>query len=124
MNPATLTLSTILLATASLAAQTSPRLAIDVYQDAVKYRVATGQPQFLGAVILSLSDQQRVQLPGVPALLDQFVVAGVGQGQSEYTVAMPIGWLPVGVKVYAQGIVADTGGISTTGVLGLLLPQR
>ncbi len=84
-----------------------PVLTIDLQQGAAAFHVAGPKGVFLGGVILSLSGDVVHYFQGLPPLLADFVVLGVGAAYGEYVITIPQSSLPAGVLIHAQGVVAD-----------------
>ncbi len=95
----------------SVSAQSSPSdgvqptLAVAVGVGAVSLGVSGPQSPFVGAVILSLSPNQTHYLQGLPPLLTDFAVLGVGFAEQTYKATIPVANVPPGLFIYAQGVV-------------------
>ena len=110
MKPARSLLSLLLLS-ASLVAQDmkGPNLSIEAAGADMRFTVAGLEAPFLGGVVLSLSSDLVNYFQGLPPLLSDFVVLGVGFANSdhEFSVQVPQHSLPAGILIYAQGLSAD-----------------
>jgi hypothetical protein len=96
-------------------------LAIVFTPPQVEFHVTAPSDPFLGAVILSLSPDLTHYFTGLPPILSDFVVLGVGAGKGEYVVSVPMLSLPPGILIYAQGLAADSSGIYSSNVGSLVL---
>jgi hypothetical protein len=96
-------------------------LAIVFAPPQVEFHVTAPRDPFLGAVILSLSPDLTHYFTGLPPILGNFVVLGVGAGKGEYVVTVPMLSLPPGILIYAQGVAADGSGIYSSAVRSLVL---
>ena len=102
-----------------------PGLQIALVKTAIVANVtATTSLDFLGAVIVSDSDVLRHYLVGLPPLLGNFVVLGVGvAANGSLTVSAPAPPLPaVASKIFAQAVTLDAAGIVSSDVETLVLP--
>ena len=115
-----------LLAAQSLAA--GPTLSMAAVGSSLEFSVAGPEGPFLGGVILSLSPQLSYYYQGLPPILSDFVVLGVGIAEKEYSVQVLEHLLPPGMMLYAQGLVADGISIQSSEVLEFVLdasyPER
>lgn len=97
-----------------------PSLAIDIGAERVGFAVSGPKGVYLGAVVLSLRSDLANYLQGLPPLLADFVVLGVGAAYGDYHIDMPLAAIPPGITIYAQGIVSDVF-VEATAVESLLL---
>ena len=83
-----------------------PALHIGLVGANLESRIAGCDQIFLGGVIASLSPQQTHYLTGLPPLLTDHVVLGVGVGYPDggFAVSLPQSLLPPGLQIYAQGV--------------------
>ncbi len=130
MMPARSFLSLLVVSALSsaLAAQAAPRspepvLDIVLKPGVAQFHVAGPEGVFLGGVILSLSPDLVHYFQGLPPLLADFVVLGVGAAYEEYVVSVPQRALPPGIMIYAQGVIADVA-IQSTAVGSLVLDAK
>lgn len=129
MNPARLVFS-LLLMSGTLAAQSiaAPTLSIEPVGPALQFTVSGPQTPFFGGVLLSLSPTLSHYFQGLPPLLSDFVVLGVGFAEKDYSVKVLEHLLPPGIMLYAQGVVADEVSIQSTAVVEFVLdasfPER
>lgn len=100
-------LSSLLAAQAPLDQSPGPALSIDLQPERVEFAVSGLDGVFLGGVILSLQPDLVHYFEGLPPLLADFVVLGVGVAHDEYRIGVPVVALPPGLQIYAQGVVAD-----------------
>ena len=122
MNPSR-SLFSLLLLSGALAAQslTAPTLKIAAVGPALQFTVAGPEAPFLGGVLLSLSPTLTHYFQGLPPLLSDFVVLGVGFAEKEYSVQVLQHQLPAGILIYAQGVVADGVSVLSTEVAEFVL---
>ena len=75
---------------------------------------------FAGVVIASLSPELSLNLPGLPPLLDDYVVLGGGVGYPDggVTVSVRETRLPEGVEIFLQGVTV-TESVEATSVVDL-----
>jgi hypothetical protein len=99
-----------------------PVLKIELQPAVASFHVSGPAGVFLGGVILSLSGDRVHYFQGLPPLLADFVVLGVGAVSGEYVVSIPQSSLPPGVMIYAQGVTADIALLSTE-VGSLMIPR-
>jgi len=117
----------LLLLSGSLAAQSvasSPTLSIAPVGPMLEFTVAGPEAPFLGAVILSLSPAVSHYYQGLPPILSDFVVLGVGLAADDrraYSVAVLEYQLPPGILLHAQGLLAGRVGLQATAVLEFVL---
>lgn len=100
-----------------------PELDIVLAPAAVEFHVSGPEGVFLGGVILSLSPDLVHYFQGLPPLLADFVVLGVGAAYDEYVVSVPQHALPQGIEIYAQGVLADLE-LQSTEVKSLLVDAK
>jgi len=122
MNPAR-SLFSLLLLSAALAAQSpgAPTLKIAAVGPSLQFTVAGPEAPFLGGVVLSLSPTLTHYFQGLPPLLSDFVVVGVGFADKEYSVQVLQHQLPAGILLHAQGVVADGVSVLSTEVAAFVL---
>ncbi|MEO6594511.1 MAG: hypothetical protein ABIP94_07145 [Planctomycetota bacterium] len=122
MKPALPFLSLILLASGSVEAQ-SPDLTVQLVPYAIEYRVSGPTEPFFAAVILSLSPKLAPYAHGVPPLLTDFAILGIGIGNTDAGVllAQAEQGLPAGIFIYAQGVTLDGAGFGATPVRDFVL---
>lgn len=122
MKPAHSILSLLLLSL-PLSAQslTAPTLSIEPVGPALQFSVAGPEEPFLGGVLLSLSPDLTHYFVGLPPLLSDFVVLGVGFADEQYSVQVLQHQLPAGILLHAQGLVADGVAIYSTEVVSFVL---
>ena len=111
------------LAAQSPARSPVPELDIVLAPAAVEFHVSGPEGVFLGGVILSLSPDLVHYFQGLPPLLADFVVLGVGAAYDEYVVSVPQHALPQGIEIYAQGVLADLE-LQSTEVKSLLVDAK
>ena len=126
MNRLTKSALSALMLGSALTAQTEPipappvDLEVTFVGSSIEMRVKTPVPMFLGAVIWSLSPELQHSFQGLPPLLAESVVLGVGQGHhGEFRVIRSQRYLHYGLAIYAQGVVADATGIRSSAVVEL-----
>jgi hypothetical protein len=114
MKPACSFLS-LVCASGLLAAQSqsSPVLGIEVEPSTVSFHVSGMEGVFLGGVIVSLSPDLMHYFQGLPPMLADFAVLGVGAAFERYSIAVPRRTLPSGIEIHVQGLVADVEILST-----------
>ena len=102
-----------------------PTLVISNVAGNVEVSVGGHDQIFIGAVIGSLSRDVSHYLTGLPPLLSNHVVIGVGIGYPDggYAVSIPESALPAGVPIYAQGVTLTEPGLSSTDVASFELPS-
>ena len=124
MKPARSFFSLILLSGA-LAAQAAPnpRLAIEFAPLVVNFHVKSLPEPFIGAVILSLNIDQVHFFEGLPPLLVDFAVAGVGVSApgGKFSCSVAESLLPPGIPIYAQGLTFDGAVWASTRVRDFVL---
>jgi hypothetical protein len=125
MKPARSLFSLILLSGA-LAAQSvnaPPRLVIEFAPLAMNFHVKSLQEPFVGAVILSLNIDQVHYFDGLPPLLVDFAVAGVGLSAPGgiFSCSVAESLLPPGMTIYAQGLTFDGAVFDSTRVKDFVL---
>jgi hypothetical protein len=122
MKPAHSILSLLLLSV-PLAAQApaAPTLSIEAVGPAMQFSVAGPKAPFLGGVLLSLSPTLTHYFVGLPPLLSDFVVLGVGIADLQFSVQVMQHQLPAGILIYAQGVVADGVDVLATEVASFVL---
>lgn len=99
-----------------------PQLALVFQSDAIEFHVSGPQTECLGGVILSLSPELRVYFQGLPPLLGDFAVLGVGLVQNgEYAVGLAQAAIPPGLLIHAQGVIADADGVRSSSVAHFVL---
>lgn len=91
-------------------------LVIDDFQAFVQFRLTGPQTPFFGGLIVAANPTQQHFLRWLPPLLADFVVVGTGFAQGEYVVRVETAQVPVGVRVYAEGLVFDASAICGTPV--------
>ena len=110
MKPARSFFSLMLLSGA-LAAQAAPQpqLVVEFVPFAMNFHVKSLPEPFIGAVILSLNIDQVTIVQGLPPLLVDFAVAGVGLSGpgGKFSCSVAESLLPAGVTIYAQGLTFD-----------------
>jgi len=82
-----------------------PMLSISAGPNVVSLGVSGPQSPFVGAVILSLSGNLTHYFQGLPPLLTDFAVLGVGAAAETYKATIPVANVPPGLLIYAQGVV-------------------
>ncbi|MFO1076823.1 MAG: hypothetical protein U1E73_03755 [Planctomycetota bacterium] len=98
-----------------------PQLTLEIGAGALEFHVS-GPDQFLGGVILSLNPAVCQYFQGLPPLLCDYAVLGVGLGQNgEYVAVAAERALPPGIVIHAQGVIASGAGIASTSVLHFVL---
>ncbi|MBK8101506.1 MAG: hypothetical protein IPK26_30875 [Planctomycetes bacterium] len=102
---------------APLIAQDKPcDLVIDNFPVFVQFRVTGPQTPFFGGLIVAANPTQQHFLQLLPPLLVDFVVVGTGFAQGDYIVRVENAQIPLGVRLYAEGLVFDAGAICGTPV--------
>ena len=124
MLPASLLAISLPLLCAQTGFVSAPALDIHYTGGAIAAKVTGSSPDFLGAVIVSDSDQLTHYFVGLPPLLSTFVILGIGQAsQGVLPMVVPHVTLPpVELKLFAQGVTLDAGVISSTDVMKFILP--
>lgn len=102
-----------------------PTLVISNVAGNVEISVGGHDEIFLGAVIGSLAGDVSHYLTGLPPLLSNHVVIGVGIGYPDggYMVSLPESALPAGVPIYAQGVTLTEPGLLASDVQSFELPS-
>jgi len=124
MKPARSFLSLLVLSGALAAQSTDPKLTIAPVGPLLEFSVAGPTAPFLGAVILSFSPAVSHYFQGLPPILTDFAVLGVGfadPDRNAYAVAIPEYLLPPGILMYVQGLAANEVSILSTPVVELVL---
>lgn len=118
-----------LLLCGAAAAQTEPVPATPVDLDVrfeshtIDMRVTTMPSMFLGGILWSLGSETASPAPGLPPLLTDSVVLGIGLGHhGEYRLTRSRRFLDYGLPVYAQGLAADAQGLRASAVVELSPP--
>ena len=124
MLPATLLAIALPLLCTPIGTGSAPTLDIHFTSDGIAAKVTGPSQDFLGAVILSDSDQLSHFLVGLPPLLSTFVVLGVGQAHDGVLpFVVPHATLPpVELTVFAQAVTLDAGVIASSEVKKFLVP--
>jgi len=91
-------------------------LAIDYSGQAIKSDVTFVESAFFGGVIVSLTPDLVQSLVGLPPLLNNAVVLGIGQGEDHHLLLDVPADPPVGLVIYAQGVVLGTQGVESSEV--------
>ena len=96
-----------------------PKLDIHFTGSAIAAKVTGPSQDFLGAVILSDSDQLTHYFVGLPPLLSTFVILGVGQAHDGVLpMVVPHATLPpVDLAVFGQAVTLDAGVLSSSDVM-------
>lgn len=89
-----------------------PELAITIQPAALEFHVSGPQSPYLAGVVLSLNPAVCVYFQGLPPLLCDFAVLGVGIGSGgDYAVDLATAAVPPGILIHAQGVIADEAGV-------------
>lgn len=90
--------------------------------NAIDAQLRGPSPDFLGAVVLSLSNNQTHFLQGLPPVLTDFVILGVGKAwQAKLALHVPQDIsLPANVPLFAQGLLVDRGLVLSSAVVTVL----
>lgn len=101
-----------------------PALDIHFMGGAIAAKVTGPSPDFLGAVILSDSNQLTHYFVGLPPLLSTFVILGVGQAhEGVLPMVVPHATLPTAeFEVFAQAVTLDAGVIASSDVMKFVVP--
>ena len=86
-------------------------LAISYVGQVIKADVTFAEPTFFGGVIVSLTPDLVQSFVGLPPLLNNAVVLGIGQGESNHLLFNVPANLPVGLVIYSQGVALGTQGV-------------
>ncbi len=109
-----------------LAAPALPELAflIGYENHVVTAKVASGDRDFLGAVVIAETKQLVHSLIGLPPLLLDAQILAVGQASAgTMALSIPVPQLPdVAILVYAQAVILDDGALLSSGVESLRVP--
>lgn len=110
----------LIVLSSALAAQSveQPKLVVEFAPYVINFHVGGPQEQFLGAVVLSLSPELAHYFTGMPPLLVDFAVLGVGIGEpgEMYSCSVSEYSLQPGVMMYAQGVTFDGAVFQATAV--------
>ena len=98
-----------------------PTLSLEYRAGVLEFHVDGPDEGFLGAVILSLNPSVCHYLHGLPPLLCDHVVLGVGAAEGTYVASMHESLLPAGMFIHAQGVIAAGGEIQSTKVIDFVL---
>src|SRR5262245_22124765 len=101
-----------------------PKLDIHYTGGAIAAKVTGPSQDFLGAVILSDSDQLTHFLVGLPPLLCTFVILGIGQAQDGVLpMVVPHATLPpIDLAVFGQAVTLDAGVLASSDVMKFVVP--
>lgn len=108
------------------AQQAPPALAMTVFDEVrlatfqIDYKPQEGSP-FFAAVLVSLSPTLTNYFVGLPPLLTDFAVLGLGIGNDTFRLDVSFETFPPGILIYGQGVVADGSMVLSTQVEGLIL---
>lgn len=94
-----------LLAQSSPSDGVTPMLSVDVGPRVVSLGVSGPQSPFVAAVIVSLSPDLTHYLQGLPPLLSDFAVLGVGLADEVYKASIDTAIVPPGLRIHVQGVV-------------------
>lgn len=124
MNPAHSVLLAALFAAAPITAQAAlPKMTLDLRtaSGAVEAKVHVDNLKFLAVVVVSLSPVQRHYFFGLPPILDNFAVFGVGvTGDGTLLLRAPDSVrVPAGLAVYGQALIVAEPWMGSTGVVKL-----
>jgi len=124
MLPAKLLAIALPLLSAPTGVVSTPMLDIHYTGGAIGAKVTGPSPDFLGAVIVSDSNQLTHFFVGLPPLLTTFVILGVGQAhQGVLPMVVPHPTLPpVALELFAQAVTLDAGVISSSDVMKFIVP--
>lgn len=101
-------LATLLTSLPAQSASPGAHLDIQFNGPQLEFHVTGPAEPFLGGVILSLSPDLTHYFVGLPPILSDFVVLGVGLSvKGEYLISIPQNSVPPGIFIYAQGLTAD-----------------
>jgi hypothetical protein len=120
-------LSLSLLLTGLLPAQSqkspAPDLRIEYPSQRVEFRVTGAATEYLGAVLLSLDPTLTHSFQGLPPILTNFIVLGVGPTAAgkDFIVSVRESMLSAGILYHAQGLLAGGAGVRATPVRDLVL---
>jgi hypothetical protein len=97
-------------------------LEVQLVPGAVGFAVDGPKSPFVGGVLLSLAPDLVHYLVGLPPLLADHVVAGVGFVEDgRYELSLPDTALPPGVMIHAQGVTFDGATIASSKVADFVL---
>ncbi len=98
-----------------------PELSLGYHAGVLEFRV-DGPTTFLGGVILSLDPSLCHYFKGLPPLLCNYTILGVGVAQKgTFVASVHESQLPAGFFIHAQGVLAAEGGIQSTKVIDFVL---
>ncbi len=99
-----------------------PKLAVMLAPNTVEFAISAANVDFLGIVIGSLDGNLVHYFAGLPPLLDNHVILTFGLGGPDGMVAkLPESLFPAGIPIYAQGVVLDAAGITSSNVASFVL---
>lgn len=108
------------------AQQAPPALAMTVFDELrlatfqIDYQPQEGSP-FFAAVLVSLSPTLTNYFVGLPPLLTDFAVLGIGIGDDSFRLDLAFETFPPGVLIFGQGVIADGPMVLSTKVESLIL---
>ena len=97
-------------------------LDVQLVPGAVQFAVDGPEAPFVAGVLLSLSSDLAHYYDGLPPLLVDHVIAGVGFVEmGRYELSLPDTALPPGVMIFAQGVTFDGGAFAASTVADFVL---
>ncbi|MFO1076824.1 MAG: hypothetical protein U1E73_03760 [Planctomycetota bacterium] len=94
-----------------------PALAVRWHADGLRFELS-GEGKFFGGVLISLRPGLRDHLVGLPPLLGDHAVLGAGFADGMLAFDVAAKRVPLGIDLYAQGVIASAAGIRATAVHG------
>jgi hypothetical protein len=115
--------TTVLTGLLAVAPHPAPTLAIAHVKDTFVAHVDGAVPGFLGAVVISDVSTLSLYAPGVPALLTNGIVIGLGTAKNgSLDIVTPSGPVPPALlMIYAQAVTLDATGFASSKVESLIL---
>jgi hypothetical protein len=115
--------TTVLTGLLAVAPHPAPTLAIAHVKDTFVAHVDGAVPGFLGAVVISDVPTLSLYAPGVPALLTNGIVIGLGTAKNgSLDIVTPSGPVPPALlMIYAQAVTLDATGFASSKVESLIL---
>ena len=104
------------------AAASDPKIAVVLRLPMVEFHIAQDQPSFLGVVLVSLSPDLQHFVTGLPPMLDQSLVIGLGVAtDGVFSTRFHDTTFPAGIPIHAQGVTFSEAGILSTNVAEFVL---
>lgn len=99
----------------------SPSLSIAQANQVVRFELSM-RGDFMGAVLLSTSSDKKAPWDGLPEILVDHVVIGVAKAHDSFAIELKAGVFPEGLRIFAQGLVADGTNVQATSLLEMTRP--